>query len=312
MTLSFDWTERSPAEWRQWLARAPRANWMQSPPYAGARRRLDQRHSRWALIRDDAVPVGMMALEEIRLGPLHIIELRRGPLWFAAEPPERWFREFAELFDRTFPARWLRRRRWLPEWEHSERAIELLREAGFAPTEQGYHTSWIDVTRPWEQIESSFHKKWRNGLRKAERSGLLVKLDGRGETLELFVKRYEEHLRRKRYHGSSPAFVRAEFLEARASKDALLLWAFDEVVPVAAVVIAFHGVTASYRFGWSSPAGRAKNAHSLLLARAIALSQERGLQRFDLGGLLPGEADGLTEFKRGLGGQEVRLVGMFK
>lgn len=310
--MEFDWTVRTVGEWRDWLGKAPRANWMQSWPYAQARHQFDQRFTRQALIRIGGEACGMMAVEEIRLGPLHIVELNRGPLWFTAEPPELWLAEFAALFARTFPARWLRRRRWLPEWTASEKTQQILQRAGFRPTAQSYRTAWVELNRSIADLEADFEKNWRNGLRKAERSGLTTKLDHSGETLDLFLKRYESHVAQKKYRGSSARFIRAEFEQGRPFQDGFLLWAFDEIVPVGAIYVAIHGRTASYRFGWSTDEGRKVNANTLLLARALVALQERRVERFDVGGLLPGEADGLTKFKRGMGGRESELPGIFR
>ena len=62
-----------------------------------------------------------------------------------------------------------------------------------------------------------------------------------------------------------------------------------------------HGATALYHFGIADKAGRALNAHNLLLWRAIRALRRMGVDSLDLGGLDTVDNPGIARFKLGTG-----------
>lgn len=312
MSMKFDWTERTIGEWRDLLTRCPRANWMQSWPYAHATFRRDFKTSKLAVILKDGVVLGMMAVQEIKLGPLHFVELHRGPLFFFSSPPDEIFQEFAELFRRTFPKSLFRRVRCMPEWHESENAENIMLTAGFKKTKQSFQTIWVDLEAPLDVLRSRLKQKWRNSLNKSERVGLEIKMDPKGSNIDFFLKKYEEHKKAKNFRGPSTAFIKEEFLAALKLGDTFTLWAKLKDELVAGVLIAIHGQTASYRIAWNTDLGRETNAHYLLIWKSISMLQERGLTKFDLGGIKPEEDPGVTKFKQGLGGEDFQFLGIWK
>jgi hypothetical protein len=310
MAMQLDWSVHTVGEWREWLGRAPRSNCMQSWPYAKAVRMSDQKASRLGLIRRDGRAVGLMAIQEVKLGPIHFINLFRGPLWFVENPPSEWLSEFAACLDHEFPKRFLRRRRWLPEWETGQASV-LSNLNPFTPRGETYATAWIDLRLSEEKLRANFQQKWRNSLNKAERSGFEVVVDEKGTGLNLFVECYIRDKWSKKYHGPSGRFVKEEFEAARPFGEAFLLWAAHEGRRVAGVFVLVHGTSATYRVGWSLPEGRKLNAHNLLLWRALQICKNRGLHFFDVGGI-PTEGDeSLNRFKLGMGAKPSHSPGMF-
>ena len=139
---------------------------MQSWPYAKAVRESDQKNTRLGLIRMEGVAVGLMALQEVKLGPIHFISLLRGPLWFAEHPDPAHLAMFAEKFDQEFPRKIFRRRRWLPEWQNDSRLSAI---AYFRRRHETYATSWVDLKPSPEELRHRLNQKWRNALDKSER-----------------------------------------------------------------------------------------------------------------------------------------------
>ena len=309
--MEFDWKNRTVGEWRELMSLAPRMNWLQSLPFAKAVRVRDQKVTKLALISRAGEAVGLMALQEIKLGPIHVLNLYRGPLWFAAEPPSEWLHEFAELFNRTYPRRWLRRRRWLPEWRDSLEAQRILERAGFQPRPETYETVILDLSESLEALRAKLKQKWRNALHKGEKSGLLLKTDWTGATRTLFLAHYHLDKSLKRYRGRNVRFVKEEVMAAVAFRDILILWAFRGPKPIAGILIFQHGQSATYRVGWTTEEGRRCNAHNVLLWEAVEKLKERGVRYFDLGGIMPDSAEGLSRFKQGMGGQTRKLLGLF-
>lgn len=308
--MELDWSKRRYEEWTDYLRQAPRANYLQSLPYARAVQDCDRKAVRVGLIRCSGAPCGLLSVHEFKWGPVEQRNLFRGPLWFTGEASEERLIEFAQLYSELFPRSVLKGRKWIPEERNSTDLKKRLVELGLRDARQSYETSWIDLKRPLDDLRRSLQSNWRNALKKAERSEIRLSLDTSGATAKLFLHRYEMDRKEKGYPGRSKAFLREEISTALAYKEVFFLWASDEQKSLAAIMVLVHGQSATYRIGWTTPAGRQVNAHNLLLWRAICQLKEIGLSYFDLGGVEPETAQGVTDFKAGLGGESFSTLGL--
>lgn len=307
MQMKLDWSIQTVGEWREWLQRVPRSNCMQTWPYAKAVRQSDQKVTRLGLIRIDEEPVGLLAIQEVKLGPIHIVSLFRGPLWFVEEPNPESVLLFAQKFDEEFPRRLFRRRRWLPEWQS---APSFFSRSPFKARRETYATAWVDLRPDSVALRRQLDQKWRNALNKSERSGLELVQDDSGKYLDQFVKCYIRDKWQKRYHGPSGRFITEEFLAARPFGDGILLLARYRGNIVAGIFILKHGRSASYRVGWTTEEGRATNAHNYLLWNALLICKQNGCENLDLGGLHTTGDTSLNRFKLGLGSEIFETPGM--
>jgi len=294
------------------MKQVPRANYLQSMPFARALRMQDQKVTRLALICIGEEKIGMMAIQEIKVGPVHVIYLYRGPMWFQENPPEEWFAAFAQLFNQTFPRRLLRRRRWLPEWRDGAYAQKVLLANGFRSKAQSYETVWLDLEKSESEIRSQFKTKWRHALTHGERADLKVHADWTGASAKVFLNRYEADRLQKKYQGRSAKFIAEEIKTAVAFKDMVILLAFKGDELLAGILILLHGNSASYRVGWTTEDGRKYNANRVLLWEAVKILKKAEVHYFDLGGVEPSSAQGLTKFKEGMGGETFKSVGLFR
>ncbi|NDE16542.1 peptidoglycan bridge formation glycyltransferase FemA/FemB family protein [bacterium] len=309
--MQFDWTLRPESEWRELCKKVPRLNMLQSLPFERAAWMLDKKLTRRAVITIDNEPAGIMAIQEIHLGPIHVIDLYRGPLWFSANPPESWLLDFARLFNETWPRRLLRRRRWLPEWPDGETARKVLGGLGFRLLPKSFETVWMDLSLPENEIRANMNPKWRGHLNKGERCNLEIIEDWTGSTGKAFLRQYDVDKSIKKYYGRSPRFIAAELALALRSREAVFLWACENKIPVAAILVVMHGHSATYRIGWTTDEGRKANGHNVLLWEAVRRLKAKGYAWFDLGGIEPHGAEGLTTFKTGMGGDVLKLMGVF-
>jgi len=311
--MELDWTIRPAQEWHRLLTKVPRGNWLQSLPFARAAGLVDRQATRFAVLKGDGRDIGIVAVQEVRLGPIHFVNLYRGPLWFDVNPPETYLKEFAALFNKSFPRRLLRRRRWLPEWPEGESAKAILSECGFRSNTQTFETVWLDLQKSGTELRADLDRKWRNHLSKGERSDLTIVADAKGATTDLFLHFYEIDRDLKKYRGRTKSFLKEEISSAFKLREAMIFWAQNQdKKPIAAILVVVHGQSATYRIGWTTDLGRAASAHNVLLWEATLRLKERGLKYFDLGGVEPFGAEGLTQFKKGMGGQEVKLLGVYK
>jgi hypothetical protein len=310
--LQFDWSPIPHEDWRALLARAPRANLLQSWPYAVAARLHDQMMSRRGLILDAGAPIGVMQIQEIRIGPVHVLRLHRGPLWLDGEPGRDHWRAFLEAFSREFPRRLGRWRHLLPECDDSEAMRGLLADAGWRHRGgEPYHTILVELTPPLDEIRRRFKSNWRNKLRQGERSGLDIRADSTGATTSTFLAGYAADKSARRYRGPKPARLATLIASASPAGEVLMLNAAQDGATVAAMLMFRHGNAATYQAGWTSEAGRQSRAHHLLLWNAIGRLKAAGVAVLDLGGVNPHMAEGVTRFKEGLGGRLVTLPGLF-
>lgn len=309
--MQFDWTLRPETEWRELCRKVPRLNMLQSLPFERAAWMMDKKLTRRGVIKVDEEEVGILAIQEIKLGPIHVVDLYRGPLWFSASPPESWLFDFAKLFNETWPRRLLRRRRWLPEWPDGEMARKALASLGFRTLPKSFETVWMDLSLPENEIRSNMNPKWRGHLNKGERCNLEIIQDWTGSTGKSFLQQYYVDKSVKKYYGRSPRFIAAELALALRSREAVFLWACENKVPVAAILLVMHGNSATYRIGWTTDEGRKANGHNVLLWEAVKLLKAKGYAWFDLGGIEPHGAEGLTTFKTGMGGDVLKLMGIF-
>lgn len=305
--MQFDWTSRTLKEWRGYLARAKNTNWMQSWAYAQATFATEYFKTRIALITHKEKLVAMMSVQEIKIGPLHFVNLKRGPLWFE-KPTEEMFLEFAKTFRKEFPKSLGQRLRWIPEFEIEKETLGALKDIGFKLHRHTFTTSWIDLSQSEDELRKNLHQKWRNCLNKSLRSPLEIKIDNTNQKFSLFMEYFKQHVRVKKYQAPSERFLQIEFKELSRQADQYFIWAYVNAEPVAAIAVVTQGQTACYRLGWTTDVGRKYNAHYALLWQALLLSKEKGLAAFDVGGLLLDEPSGFSHFKLGLGGTVSQLV----
>lgn len=310
--MNFNWNKRSTGEWLELLHRSKRTNWQQSLPHAHVSALKLKKTARFATLEEDGEAIGLVIFHEVRLGPIHTIEVFRGPLWFVQDPPLAWLAAFAELFAKTFPKRPLRRRRWLPEWKDGAEVRSVLKGSGFQSTQETFETMWIDLDQSEEVLRKQLHPKWRGHLNKGLRSQLDLRLDTKGTSAELFLAYFQLHLFDKGYKSKGIAYTRQEIESAVMFQNLMLFWAYQGEEAIAAILVFSHGATASYHAGWTTEKGRLAQAHNVLLWEALCFLKLKGFDAFDLGGMAPFTDTGIDTFKKGMGGEEFKTPGVFR
>jgi len=161
------------------------------------------------------------------------------------------------------------------------------------------HVEELAPTVAWRLGEerdllAGLHFKHRNKVRKAEKAGANVAAaTGLGD----FVELYEDTMRRLDAAGSY--FFPPEYWERLAGLgDALVR--FDASIDGETVASALCLATPPwlhYHLSGTTDSGRSTGSSTLVLLEAARWAQERGYERFHLGGGLGGSADSLHHFK---------------
>lgn len=236
----------------------------------------------------------------------------RGPLWHpqtTAEQRERSIRTIRA----TIPIRRPRITVFTPELEPHEARRSGNPCAGLHRVMTGYSTVLIDLRRSAQELRRRLDGNWRNRLAVAERSALEVFDDSADAQAQESAVAAEWQQRRSRGYFSLPREFVAAWREAAPPSDSgvLLLSARLGGETVACALFLVHGRAATYHLGWTGPAGRRTHAHNLLLWRACAALQARGVEVLDLGGVETVREPGIARFKIGTGGRVCTLVGSY-
>lgn len=302
--MRIDLSLRTLQEWQELLKSSSSANWMQTWAYAQASLKKDFIPSRMATFNDENNNiVALFAFQKIKLGPFLYIRINRGPLWLNRKPNEEDIINFAKALRHQFPKTFFSRIKWLAEFEPTPVGYQKLSELHFQLTNQKFETSWVNLTEPAEELRKKLRQKWRNSLNKFEKSDVIIRTDQSLDRLDPFLNFYDLYKKQKNFKGPTRDFLRVELANAFRQNEATIFWALQDNVPIAGLAIHHHGKNVSYRASWNSQSGKLTNAHYGLIWKVITHFQSQNFERFDLGGLLPDEADGLTHFKMGLNGE---------
>lgn len=304
----------SRADWDQYYPSIRQSNFLQSGYYADAMFSENRQKSRRGLIKINDQDAGMVQLLETGLlwNAIHAIILDRGPLWFDGFGGAAHVQAFFQEIDKQFPKRFGRKRRIIPEIHDGQTIRKLLEQIGIERLPNpGYQTNWIDITRDEGALKSAMRKNWRGSLNKAERSGLTIEWDRNGKALSELLSRYAQDKKERGYNGPSQKLLHKIAGFAVQNGNCLIGRAGLEDNAVAYILIFCHGNSATYQVGWTSEEGRRTNANHLLLWQAINVLKNDGIHYFDLGGVNDETAKGIKEFKEGIGGETIQLVGHY-
>ena len=310
-------------EWGDLWSKVDKANILQSWEYGDAKSKAEG----WTPIRlvfedENNIPVG---LAQVLTKTLPIIggfaRLNRGPLLLVSgtvhEDTHTKLRLISHIQQVAKIRRW-----WFfylaPEIDvKEERAKKDLQILGFREkaSKLAWGSSRFSLEPDEDILIAGLKGKWRNLLKKAQKSGLLIKRGPCGTNgIERLIKFYETVKKSKNFSGLSSDLLRS-LSEQDSDK-----WKFnyyfaeqqDTLDVVGVLVCIIHGDTATYLIGNTTDFGRETSANYILLWNAIIDSKKNGCRWFDLGGFNANTPRGIRHFKEGLNGQGYNLIGEYK
>lgn len=285
---------------------------------------------RWLLRTSDGSIAGLAQAFVRSLSPLgRFVRLVRGPLFVPGVA--RADRDAAlALIRNAYPWRERCLLWWLPELNGGAESEATMAQLGLRPMMTGYSSIRCDLRPPPEKLRSQLDGKWRNTLKAAEKSALLMETASiaagswNDEAFTALLGEHAQHRLEEGFGGPDARFYAAYAEAAKASRpqgalageDALLFWAHagthqGRVRPIAGILVLRHGNAATYAMGWSNEAGRLVKAHYRLLWQAVLSLRELGVTDFDLGGVDTQRGAGVARFKLGLNGTVFTLAGSY-
>lgn len=313
-------------EWDKNWPNVHQANLMQSWEYGDAKNNAEAWKPIRLLIRD--AEDNPIALAQVLTRTLPIIggiaRLNRGPLllnFFANTKNEELIRLacLKLIFDES------RRRRWwiiqvAPEFPMSAIYIQGLQKMG---VRHRPNVPWgsirLSLLPNIDDLFMGLKSKWRNMLRKAQKSGLTISCNnGKGAEIYVLIQRYKDMQRAKGFAGVSESLLKNLIVQDGPAWNFCLyvaselneLSGAEEIVGF--VVSVVHGDSATYLIGNTNEIGRNKNANYLLLWEAIIDAKSHGCSWFDLGGVNAKTPSGVAKFKQGIQGESYNLIGEWR
>ncbi|HEY5601323.1 MAG TPA: peptidoglycan bridge formation glycyltransferase FemA/FemB family protein [Patescibacteria group bacterium] len=150
-------------------------------------------------------------------------------------------------------------------------------------------------------------------IRKAEKNKVVVKTS---DDIESFIKLWHKNAKKRGFW--VPFYKEIRSIFEAFDKDASLLLAYKDNLPIAGALILFSGKTAHYMHAASSEIGRKTSAQYLVVWSALQLAKKRGAKIFDFEGIFDPRYRkqtkkwvGFTNFKKSFGGNAIEYPGSF-
>jgi hypothetical protein len=178
----------------------------------------------------------------------------------------------------------------------------------------GWASAKIDLTADLETIRGNLDSKWRNSLKKAERSDLKLEVGSDEQTVGRFCGDYAKFLEERKIQTSvSPQLLSKLAVFSTPPWRPLIFSATKEGRNVGDVYIARYGSTGEYLAGIGNDEGRTLNTGNYLLWAAVCHLKNAGCLSLDLGGMDPVlTPKGIYSFKSGMSGQPYQHMGILE
>jgi lipid II:glycine glycyltransferase (peptidoglycan interpeptide bridge formation enzyme) len=188
----------------------------------------------------------------------------------------------------------------------------LLRQSRLLRVQAGYQTVYVDLAKALETLQAACRTSWRQDLRQAlSWEDVDIVRVSQHAPLEWFLDAHEAFRKTTKIKAPSRAFLLTLYQNFLSHQEGMILLAKHKGPYQAGIMILSHGNTATYFAGVTTQGGRMIKANHRLLWHAMDLLQQQGIRWLDLCGLNSKTMPGVTHFKRGLRGEEVRLCGTY-
>ncbi len=296
--------------WEEFVLKTSPSALFQSWYWCDVQEKLHQRMWRFGLYEGETL-VGVFAILKVPARRGTFLHVRHGPI-FIKQRRNYWEKFFDVTKDLA-----KKEHAWFirvsPLLQDSPENRTMLKSFHFLPSAihaMDAELSWVlDIDKPKEEILANMRKTTRYEIKQAEKFGVSVKQTTNANDLSAFFRLYEETSERQGFvpHGG----IAEEFEVFAKDNNAVLLLGSHEDTILAGAIVLFWGSQAFYHHGASRSS---KIPVSYLVQwRAILEAQKRGMTVYNFWGIAPEDKlnhpwRGLTLFKKGFGGREVKYI----
>ncbi len=305
-----------PTDWDDFVAKADGGTVFQTVAWGEARAVAGWTPVRLAAIDDQgwgaAVQLGLR-----RLGPFRVLLAQRGPMVRpGAEAALASLLGEVHARARSAGVAFVK---MMPDFELEDHRLHAFRDHGYRPVPGDAYahraTYRIDLTGGLDAVRAGLEGRTRRAIARAERDGVEVRSGTGPDLLDAFISLARSTSSRNRFPAPSPSFLE-DLLRRLSDRDRIriLVARVRDVDTAAAIALRFAG-RCTYMWGGSiaDRERRRSNPSEAVQWAAIRWAVERGCHEYDLQGVPLGRdgepTGGLTLFKRGFGGDLIRLVG---
>lgn len=301
--------------WDALFRSAPQSSHLQSRAYTQAWAQQRGWKARHGALSVAGHRFGLFVVLEKR-GPfgLTLARLNRGPVWLDANGSEEQQRAAVQLLAAHYAPRRGRALLAAPNLRMTPAAVLELTAAGWRRRSmRPWQSIWLDLAPDEKTLHARLDGKWRNQLASAQKKCLQLEVTTEKAAFDWLLERHAELIQGRGFSGPTPAFLRDLHRAMGETGDTFhVLRAVADGAWVAGIGVMQHGTTGTYLIGWNGPEGRRLNANNFLVWHAVLTLRRAGCSWFELGGVDEWRTPGITAFKRGLGGDEYRLIGDFR
>ena len=304
-------------KWTAFLKARPElaANFTQSYNWGVFQQALGRQVFYRARCPQKKVVAGYIAiLEEAKL--YKFLSITGGPLldWHDEEAVESFLRDarfLAAQADCTFI-------RFRPAVADQKKIRQTLKKFHVQPSPAPFSVELagiLDLNLSDEELASKMSQSLRRKIRKAQADKKIeIRTSQKPEDAQEFAEVHQQHAQKMRYVPFSKERIIQQFETFAKDDQAILYLAKREGQLLAANMIFFFGVEASYHFGVSTSAGQKYSSAPLLHLAAIAEARRRQLTVYNFWGITKKDEInhryyGLSQFKRSFGVLEHQYVG---
>lgn len=300
-------------EWEDFIEKHNEANFLHSWYWGEFYKNLGQKIERTGFYKNKkCVGVMLSIVEEAKRGQYLIVP--GGPIidWKDSEIVGEFVRELGKIAILN-NCSFIRVR---PQLTNSLFSVNLFKKLGFTKAPMHLHaelTSQLDITKPEEELLGQMRKTTRHEIKKAEKEKVKIITSQDPKEIKKFYDLQLETSLRQKFIPFAYDYLYEQFKVFAENNFALLYEAHLENKLLNQAFIIFYGKEAVYHYATGTDEGRKHPGAYLIQWEAIREAKRRGLKKYNFWGVAPLEKVnhrfyGLSIFKRGFGGEDVRYL----
>jgi len=304
----------NPMVWEKFVISCPESNFLQSYSHGQTHENLGKKVYYLGIFEGRSlVGVCLGIVENAKRG--RYLSIPGGPLlnWKDKSLVKSFFEQISEVAMKD-QCIFIRLR---PQIEDTEENRLLMRENHLKPSPMhltAEHTLQLNLKQTLETILAQMRKTTRYEIRKAEKLGIKVVSTTETKAAEEFYNVHLQTAKRQKFVPFSLPLIRSELSCFAKNNQALLYKAVSPYgKPLAYALIIHYPTESSYHIGASTEEGRLLPGAYAILWQAIRDAKKLNIPRFNFWGIVDENQIkhrfyGVSVFKRGFGGQEIRYI----